>query len=70
MSGIGMAVGSGHEVLGILLALVLYTINAVSDWPLLTRTTRYWAEKQAAAASNQPCPPLSESQAPGNPPAQ
>jgi putative Mg2+ transporter-C (MgtC) family protein len=64
MSGIGMAVGSGHEVLGILLAFVLYTINAISQWPLLTRTTRYWAQKQAAAAGN---PPL-ESQAPINPP--
>jgi putative Mg2+ transporter-C (MgtC) family protein len=63
MSGIGMAVGSGHEVLGILLAFVLYTINAISDWPLLTRTTRYWAHKQAAAGN----PPL-ESQAPINPP--
>ena len=68
MSGIGMAVGSGHEVLGILLAFVLYTINAVSQWPLLTRTTQYWAQKQAAVAGTQ-LPPPPESQAPGNPPA-
>jgi putative Mg2+ transporter-C (MgtC) family protein len=68
MSGIGMAVGSGHEVLGILLAFVLYTINAISQWPLLTRTTQYWARKQAAVAGTQLSPPL-ESQAPGSPPA-
>jgi putative Mg2+ transporter-C (MgtC) family protein len=69
MSGIGMTVGSGHEVLGILLAFVLYTINAISQWPLLTQTTRYWAQKQAAVCGTQLCPPPPESQAPGNPPA-
>lgn len=58
MSGIGMAVGSGHELLGVLLACVLYTIIAISEWPLLTRITQYWAQKQAGAAGNQPCPPL------------
>jgi putative Mg2+ transporter-C (MgtC) family protein len=69
MSGIGMAVGSGHEVLGILLAFVLYTINAISQWPLLSRTAQYWAQKQAAVASTQLCPPPPESQSPGNSPA-
>ncbi len=37
MSAIGMAVGSGHELLGILMAVVLYLIMAISEWPLLTR---------------------------------
>ncbi len=37
MSAIGMAVGSGHELLGVLLALVLYITIAISEWPLLTR---------------------------------
>jgi putative Mg2+ transporter-C (MgtC) family protein len=69
MSGIGMAVGSGHEVLGILLAFLLYTINAISQWPLLTRTNRYWAQKHAAFAGTQPCPPSPESQAPDSHPA-
>ncbi len=45
MSAIGMAVGSGHELLGILLALVLYIIIAISDWPLLTRLRQYRTQK-------------------------
>ncbi len=49
MSAIGMAVGSGHELLGILLAFVLYTTIAISEWPALTRLRQYWAQKQAEA---------------------
>ncbi len=45
MTAIGMAVGSGHELLGILLACVLYTTIAISDWPMLTQLRRYWARK-------------------------
>lgn len=68
MSGIGMAVGSGHEVLGILLAFVLYTIIAISEWPLLTRMAQYWAQKRPATTSSQPCPPQ-ETEAPDSLPA-
>ncbi len=50
MSAIGMAVGSGHELLGILLAFVLYTTIAISEWPLLMQMRQYWAQKQAEAA--------------------
>src|SRR5512142_2022872 len=46
MSAIGMAVGSGHELLGVLLAFVLYTIIAVSEWPLLTRLNQVWAQRR------------------------
>ncbi len=46
MTAIGMAVGSGHELLGILLAFVLYTTIALSDWPLLTQLRQYLARKQ------------------------
>jgi putative Mg2+ transporter-C (MgtC) family protein len=46
MSAIGLAVGSGHELLGILLTLVLYAIIAISEWPLLTRLRQYRTEKQ------------------------
>jgi putative Mg2+ transporter-C (MgtC) family protein len=69
MSAIGMAVGSGHEVLGILLAFVLYTIIAISEWPLLTRLTQYWAQRQMKAAGRQPYQTSPVSQAPDNPPA-
>jgi putative Mg2+ transporter-C (MgtC) family protein len=46
MSAIGMAVGSGHELLGVLLGFVLYTIIAVSEWPLLTRLNQVWAQRR------------------------
>ncbi len=49
MTAIGMAVGSGHELLGILLAVVLYTTIALSDWPVLTRLRQYWAQKKGAS---------------------
>lgn len=35
MTGIGVAIGSGHELLGILLATLIYVIVAWGDWPLL-----------------------------------
>ncbi len=50
MSAIGMAVGSGHELLGILLALVLYAIIAISEWPLLMQLRQYLAQREAQAA--------------------
>ncbi len=50
MTAIGMAVGSGHELLGILLALVLYVIIAISEWPLLMQLKQVWAQKQVEAA--------------------
>ncbi len=50
MSAIGMAVGSGHELLGILLAVVLYTIIAISEWPILTRLRQVRAQKHAKAS--------------------
>ena len=68
MSAIGMAVGSGHELLGILLAVVLYCIIAISEWPLLTRLTQAWAQKRAERASSQQNPPAPESEASGDPP--
>ena len=37
MTGIGVAVGSGHEVLGVLLALLIYIIIASGQWPVLAR---------------------------------
>ncbi len=46
MTAIGLAVGSGHEVLGILLAFVLYTTIAISEWPALNQLKRYLARKQ------------------------
>ena len=68
MAAIGMAVGAGHELLGILLALVLYATIAISEWPLLTRMTQYWTRKRAEAARPQPFQPPSESQASDEPP--
>lgn len=68
MSAIGMAVGSGHELLGILLAVVLYTTIAISEWPLLTRFKQIQAERQAISAANQPEQSSPGNSAPGDPP--
>ena len=35
MTGVGVAIGSGHAMLGVLLGLVVYIIIAVGEWPLL-----------------------------------
>jgi putative Mg2+ transporter-C (MgtC) family protein len=40
MTGIGVAVGSGHELLGILLAALIYLIIACGEWPVLARLRR------------------------------
>ncbi len=69
MSAIGMAIGSGHELLGVLLAGVLYTIIAVSEWPILTRLKQLRAQLQGEADGSQPGQPAPESQAPDDPPA-
>ena len=35
MTGIGVAVGSGHELLGIGLAVLIYVVAAWGEWPVL-----------------------------------
>jgi putative Mg2+ transporter-C (MgtC) family protein len=40
MTGIGVAVGAGHAMLGILLGLLVYVIIAVGEWPLLSLMRR------------------------------
>jgi putative Mg2+ transporter-C (MgtC) family protein len=68
MSAIGMAVGSGHELLGVLLALVIYATMAISKWPVLIRLGQLRAQKQAKAAGSQPCPLPPEGEASDSPP--
>ena len=41
MTGIGVAIGSGHELLGVLLAALIYLIAAWGDWPLLAGLRRH-----------------------------
>src|SRR5512142_2276032 len=53
MSAIGMAVGSGHELLGILLAFVLYTIIAISEWPLLSKLRQYRKQAESVRKDGQ-----------------
>ncbi len=52
MSAIGMAVGSGHELLGVLLTLLICVSMTVSQWPVLTRLARYLARRRAKAAAS------------------
>jgi hypothetical protein len=63
-----MAVGSGHEMLSVLMAMAIYVTMAISEWPVLTRLAQYGARRQARAAGSQPCPPPPESEASDNPP--
>jgi putative Mg2+ transporter-C (MgtC) family protein len=62
MSAIGLAVGSGHVLLGVLLTLVIYATIAISEWPALIRLRQVQIQRQAEAASGlsrQP-PPASD----------
>jgi putative Mg2+ transporter-C (MgtC) family protein len=52
MSAIGMAVGAGHELLGVLLALVIYVTAAITKWPVMTRLLQLRAQREAKAASS------------------
>jgi putative Mg2+ transporter-C (MgtC) family protein len=47
MSLVGITVGSGHEILGIILTIMAYVIIAWEDWPLVTRLKGRLARKQA-----------------------
>ena len=40
MTGIGVAVGSGHGLLGVLLSLLVYVIIASGEWPILALLRR------------------------------
>ena len=40
MPGVGVAIGSGHAMLGVLLGLLVYIIIAVAEWPVLTLLRR------------------------------
>jgi len=53
MSAIGMAVGAGHELLGVLLALVVYVTAAITKWPVLTRLRQLREQRQAKVARSQ-----------------
>lgn len=69
MGAIGTVVGSGHELLGILLGFVLYTTIAISEWPLLTKFRQYWPKRLKKVVDWQPYQTPSESQTTDNPPA-
>ena len=45
MSLVGITVGSGHEILGIILTIMAYVIIAWEDWPLVNRLKGRLARK-------------------------
>ena len=55
MTGVGVAVGSGHELLGALLAVLIYVIIASGQWPVLSwfhqRSSRTAAAANGARAT-------------------
>jgi len=57
MTGVGIAVGSGHAVLGILLALLIYLIVAWGQWPALTQWQRQRRSPRGAEGEGRPEPP-------------
>jgi putative Mg2+ transporter-C (MgtC) family protein len=53
MTGIGVAVGSGHELLGVLLAALVYLMIASGQWPVLTWLRRRSSQQTAAGTASQ-----------------
>jgi putative Mg2+ transporter-C (MgtC) family protein len=53
MTGIGLAVGSGHELLGVLLALLVYVVIASGEWPILALLRRRSSGVVADAATQE-----------------
>jgi putative Mg2+ transporter-C (MgtC) family protein len=53
MTGIGVAVGSGHELLGALLAVLVYVIIASGEWPVLALLRRRSSRMVADAATEE-----------------
>lgn len=53
MSAIGIAVGSGHILLGFLLTVLVYITISWNEWPILTRFLQRRAQKQAQQAGSQ-----------------
>ncbi len=47
MSGVGIIIGAGHEVLGIILALLAYVTLAWDEWPIVHRLRQRQAKRQA-----------------------
>jgi putative Mg2+ transporter-C (MgtC) family protein len=45
MSLVGITVGSGHEILGVILTIMAYVIIAWEDWPLVNRLKGLLARK-------------------------
>ncbi len=53
MTSIGVAVGLGHELLGILLAALVYLVIALGDWPLLDWLRRGFSQRTAGERHNE-----------------
>jgi putative Mg2+ transporter-C (MgtC) family protein len=64
MTGIGVAVGSGHELLGVLLAVLIYVIIASGEWPVLTWLRRRSSRTAADASTRGTAPPVEGSAVP------
>ena len=53
MTSIGVAVGSGHELLGTLLAGLIYVIIALGEWPVLSLLQRQLTGRMAVSTGDQ-----------------
>lgn len=52
-SAIGVAVGSGHELLGVALTAFTYLVMAWEDWPVMTRLRKRWVGKSTPETVDQ-----------------
>jgi putative Mg2+ transporter-C (MgtC) family protein len=67
MTAVGVAVGSGHELLGILLAALVYTIMAWGQWPVLVQLRQRRAAADTANRETQSAGALSSAAERGEP---
>lgn len=60
MMAVGVVVGAGHELLGVVLALVIYVLLALNNWPILTVWLRRWRNRTSQPVSQPDSTPHDE----------
>ena len=57
VTGVGIAVGAGHALFGVLLALLIYLIAAWGQWPALTQLRKQRSSGRGTEEGGGPEPP-------------
>ena len=53
MTGVGVAIGSGHELLGVGVATLIYVVVAWGEWPVVAEAWRLLTGRRAAPATDE-----------------